>query len=119
MRKTKDTRFDLVEELRALPSTPGREQMIVDAVAGEFHDYKNKKYMCGKVELVNQLRKESLYSLAQRVIDGEFDERADADDLELLRRDIYENTPSKKEADAMIQLLGLETKDETNSQSDA
>lgn len=81
----KDTRIHLVEELEKLPRTPGIEFIIKEAKAGEYHDYKNQKYDCGKIAVVNLLRDEGLNNLAERVIDGEFDEMLDAEDLKRLR----------------------------------
>jgi hypothetical protein len=88
MGKRKDTRTDLVEELLKLPQSDMRDAIIAEAKAGEYHDYKNQKYACGKVAVVGHLRNLSdpkADALAQRVIDGEFDEEADAEDLAYLR----------------------------------
>ena len=42
---------ELVDELRKLPQSEGIELMIEEALAGEYHDYKNVKYVCGKMQL--------------------------------------------------------------------
>lgn len=97
MRQRKDTRTDLVEELLKLPQTRGLAFIIKEARAGEFHDYKNQKYVCGKVALVDYLRAESrihpnneaaqeLIKLQDRVIAGEFDEEADEEDKAEMRK---------------------------------
>ena len=96
--KRKSTMIELVSDLEALPERSVLIRQILDeARAGEFHDYKNKKYLCGKVELVHLLmraqRDESLSQttrtrlrkLAQAVKEGEFDEEADAEDQEMLQ----------------------------------
>lgn len=83
--KSKSTMVEFVEELRKLPQSPLIEMMIKEALAGEFHDYKNKKYPCGKVQAVNYLISGGHTDLARRVVDGEFDETADAEDIEHMR----------------------------------
>lgn len=40
--------IELVQELKKLPRSSEIEFMITEAKAGEYHDYKNKKYVCGK-----------------------------------------------------------------------
>lgn len=92
MSKRKDTRTDLVAELEKLPQSNYIDLIILEAKAGEFHDYKNKKYPCGKVALVSHLHSAaklvpsgitaaSLIVLANDVINGVYDEEADADDI--------------------------------------
>lgn len=80
MIKNLDTRTDLVAELERYPRTPLIEQIIAEAKAGEFHDFKNEKYDMPKVELVRLLREAKLDKLAKRVINGDFDEPADETD---------------------------------------
>lgn len=99
MSQRKDTRIHLVQELEQLPRTASLDQIIAEAKAGEFHDYKNQKYACGKVAVVDFLRREAvthpdsnaarkLIELSQRVIQGEFDEVADREDIENMRKDL-------------------------------
>lgn len=88
----KSTMIELVKELEEIkPRTPGISFMIKEAKAGEYHDFKNTKYACGKVEVVTKLRKEGLNALAQRVIDGEFDEQPDESDLAEMRKGLPNN----------------------------
>jgi len=89
--KRKSTMVELVEELEKLPSTPEVQEMISEAKAGEYHDYKNNKYVCGKVAVVGKLRNAGLNELAKRVIDGEYDEEADEQDKEYLRSIVPKN----------------------------
>ena len=101
--KRKDTRFELVDELRKLRIRLGRcpwlEQMIAEAKAGEYHDYKNQKYACGKVAVVDHLRRLAIpeaEALAKRVMEGEFDEEADEEDKEYLRSILQNNNMNTK-----------------------
>lgn len=84
---SKSTMVELVDELRKLPQTLSIKVMIDEAKAGEYHDYKNDKYACGKVESYNRLMKMGFCALALRIKNGEFDEEADADDKAMLKRD--------------------------------
>lgn len=81
----KSTMVELVQELEKLPQTPQILEMIAEAKAGEYHDYKNQKYVCGKVESSNRLMALGHKDLAMRIRDGEFDEEADASDVQMLR----------------------------------
>lgn len=110
--KTKSTMVELVAELEEIhkkSATEGfrlsLEQVIAEAKAGEFHDYKNKKYAEGKSVLVGYLRALHLEALALRVIDGEFDENPDELDLEEMRK----TTPKE-----MWPMLGLNPKEGMN-----
>lgn len=84
---SKDTRIHLVEELEKLSPSPEILEIIREAKAGEYHDYKNQKYTCGKVAVVGKLRAAGLTDLAKRVVDGEFDETPDAEDIAEMKRD--------------------------------
>lgn len=100
-RERLDTRVHLVAELEKLPKTPAIQEMIDEAKAGEYHDFKNNKYACGKVEVVMKLTKAGLNALADRVKNGEFDEQPDAEDKAELKA-LLKNEPKLAKA------LGLE-----------
>lgn len=86
MKTKKSTMVELVEELEKLvPRSAAIEDMIKEAKAGEFHDYKNEKYACGKVEAYNRLMFIGHKDLANRIANGEFDEEPDEADLKQLR----------------------------------
>lgn len=80
----KSTMVELVEELQKLPQTPEILEMIAEAKAGEYHDYKNQKYVCGKMESATRLEALGHHELAARIKDGEFDEEADEEDKKML-----------------------------------
>ena len=82
---------ELVDELRKLPQTPDIKFMIEEALAGEYHDFKNKKYVCGKYESSTRLRQLGYVDLARRIEGGEFDEEADEDDKDMLRKNLDED----------------------------
>lgn len=107
----KSTMVELVVELEKLePRTPLVETMIEEAKAGEYHDYKNKKYTCGKVEAVRKLRlvgTPEAKALMDQIMEGEYDEPADDEDKEMMRRDIDESTTDPREAAALKEVLGL------------
>lgn len=95
----KSTMVEFVTELEKLPKVPKVLEMIEEAKAGEYHDYKNKKYLCGKVEASRKLRRLNLreeskmnfaLKLAKRIEDGEFDEPADDNDKAMMRRTLPE-----------------------------
>lgn len=88
----KSTMVELVQELEKHPGHFLITEMIREAKAGEYHDYKNQKYNCGKVEVSRKLRhtakmlgSDDLLQLALRVERGEFDEEPDEEDKEEIR----------------------------------
>jgi len=100
-KKIKSTMVELVQELEKLPKSDDVKEMIKEALAGEYHDFKNKKYLCGKVEAYNRLKAMGVGYLADRIAGGEFDEIADEEDIENLRK----VTPK-----VLWETLGLEPK---------
>lgn len=97
MRKRKSTMVELVEELEkllAVETIPqikaGLEHMIVEAKAGEYHDYKNKKYTCGKMASSHLLRQMGFIGLAKAIENGDYDEEADEEDKALLKKHALE-----------------------------
>lgn len=107
MSKSKSTMVELVTELEKLPQTSEINYMIKEAKAGEFHDYKNSKYVCGKVEASIRLRQLGHPELAVRIEQGEFDEEADADDEAMMIADIDANSSSPELAAAIKKALGF------------
>lgn len=84
MRTRKSTMIELVDELRKLPKSPQIDYMIKEALAGEYHDYKNEKYVCGKFESATRLAQLGYKELSNRIKEGEFDEEADEEDKNML-----------------------------------
>ncbi len=58
--------------------------MIEEAKAGEYHDFKNNKYAYGKTDCSRRLRSLGYPELAKRIEQGEFDEQADQDDVDMM-----------------------------------
>ena len=92
----KSTMVELVEELKKLPKSYDVEFMIKEALAGEYHDYKNDKYVCGKVEAASRLDRLGFHDLADRIKKGEFDEEPDAQDKKMLSGLIRELVASRR-----------------------
>lgn len=93
---------ELVSELEALNKDGKYDEMIAEAKAGEYHDYKNKKYICGKLEIVNKLSNfPELNHIRQAIMDGDYDESPDEEDKAMLRKEL-ENDPD------LLRELGLE-----------
>ena len=93
----KSTMVELVAELKEIRSKETNKNKIIylnhmirDAESGEYHDYKNNKYVCGKVALVAHLHTLELMTLANAVKNGEYDEPADESDKETLREHAIE-----------------------------
>ena len=98
--KRKSTMVELVELLRQKPQSTLRDEIIKEALAGEFHDYKNDKYSCGKVAAAHLLTVAGFHDLATLVKEGEFDEEADEQDKTNMRK----NLPKE-----MWDIFGLKT----------
>ncbi len=99
----KSTMVELVDELKKLLEVETREAhyndlcfMIEEATRGEYHDYKNKKYACGKVASSGHLRAMGFIDLAKRIEDGEFDEEADEEDKAYMRKVLKESGASDR-----------------------
>ncbi len=90
----KSTITDLPNDIRiAVPHherSPYVQEIIKQAQHGEFHDYKNRRYSCGKTQLAFMLRqtnKPELLPIRQAVIDGEYDEEPDKEDIAAMKKD--------------------------------
>lgn len=106
---TKNTMVELVEELIKRNTDGKFDTLISEAKAGEFHDYKNKKYACGKVAFVSMAGNyPELADLVNDVKNGVYDEVADADDKAMMIQDLKDNCSSPQEAEVMIKMLGLD-----------
>ena len=113
----KSTMVELVEELQKLPQTDAIKMMIEEAKAGEYHDYKNVKYDCGKMESSRRLRSLGHIDLAQRIESGEFDETADSEDIARMRGWIDEDPGmSRKQKSRLKEICGLTVEQEKRSQ---
>lgn len=109
MSQRKSTMVELVDELTKRNTDGKYDELISEAKAGEYHDYKNKKHACGKVAFCAEASKfPELVDIIEDVQHGVYDEQADEDDKAMMIADIRENTPNKAAADAMIKTLGLD-----------
>ena len=109
-RQIKSTMVELVEELQKLRATAEQtleaalDVMIHEAKAGEYHDYKNNKYACGKMESAMRLDNLGYSQLASRIKNGEFDEEADEDDKAAMRKTCDAEGVPKKFQEEMLGL---------------
>lgn len=110
----KSTMVELVAELEKLrplflkcgpKADEVLEFVIEEARTGEYHDYKNRKYSCGKVavcsyldQLTTQMEKRmqfdaanELSRLSREVKNGDYDETADDIDKQGMRRMLDKN----------------------------
>lgn len=90
----KSTIKDLSNDIRqAVPNFKENQvimEIIRQAQAGEFHDFKNTTYACGKFALAQMLQEANeplLLKIRQSVIDGEYDESPDAEDKAQMKKD--------------------------------
>lgn len=108
----KSTMVEFVAELEQLLAKPGlgeREQqglkyMIAEAKAGEYHDYKNNKYVCGKVASSGMLRAMGFIPLAKRIENGEFDEEADESDKTSLKQNALDGGFTKEQCKKLFNI---------------
>jgi hypothetical protein len=109
MSERKSTMVELVDELTKRNKDGKYDELISEAKAGEYHDYKNKKHACGKVAFCADASKfPELNDLIQDVQHGVYDEVADADDKAMMIQDLKDNCSSPQEAERMIKMLGLD-----------
>lgn len=104
MKNKKSTITDLPNDIRrAIPigkRSAYVQEIIKQAIRGEFHDFKNTTYVCGKTQLVHMLHtanEPALLSIRQAVINGEYDESPDADDISNMKKDWAENGGNEAE----------------------
>lgn len=109
MNKQKSTITDLPNDIRA--AVPNHErnayvkEIIKQAQRGEFHDFKNTTYVCGKVQLAHMLyeaNEEALNPIRQAVINGDYDESPDAEDKAMLKKDWVENGGTEESYKSMF-----------------
>lgn len=108
MKNRKSTTIDLIVDLMPYNSDGKLNAIIDEARLGEFHDYKNQKYACGKLELHTLLAPfPELEHIRKAVADGDYDESPDAEDKAMMKADIIKDM-GEKAAKLMIKELGLD-----------
>ncbi len=101
----KSTMVELVQELDSRNVDNLYDNIIEEAKAGEFHDYKNDKYLCGKMALIEKLSKfPELKYIETQVRNGDYDESPDDDDKRLMA----EGLKGSVVGEAMIKIMGLD-----------
>jgi len=79
----KDLPGDIRKAVPHYESNPTVVEIIKEAEAGEFHDFKNEKYVCGKVQVVQMLKdvkEPALEAIREAIINGDYDEDPDVED---------------------------------------
>lgn len=95
---------ELVQELEKRNTDGLYDEMIQEAKAGEYHDFKNTKYLCGKVALASKLVKfPELNDIRQEILQGVYDESPDEDDKKRMAADLRANG-----GEAILKTLGLD-----------
>lgn len=109
---SKSTITHLPKDIEALipenEHTPLINQIIQEATIGEFHDYKNDKYVCGKMALVLLLQQafdegeKRLINIQKAVVDGEYNEHADENDLANMKREWIQDGGTAEKFDELF-----------------
>ncbi len=107
MKIKKSTNKELIEELTTINVNGRYDRIIAEAKDNQYHDYKNTKYTCGKVQLVSDLSEfPELKFIEKEVMDGIYDESPDEQDKEMMRKDLIEDI-GEEQAKKMFKILGL------------
>lgn len=108
MKQRKSTNVEMVTELEKMHPYPEVKEMIAEAKAGEYHDFKNVKYDCGKVESLRRLRligqlypgcQDQAVAISKDIMEGNYDETMDEEDKKRMAEGL---------SDVMKKSLGLE-----------
>lgn len=112
--------IELVTELEKIPQCEEIDYMIAEAKSGEYHDLKNRKYVCGKMGFVavadafgkrNPSIAEALNKLSDEIKNGDYDEPADDIDNMSMTNDIMKDSSmNSKQKGALLKTLGLKKK---------
>jgi hypothetical protein len=98
---SKSTMTDLVQVLEKRNTGGQYDTIIAEAKAGEFHDFKNQKYACGKMAAVEMMQPfEELKDIRLDIMNGVYDEQMDEEDKARMREDF-------KDSPEMLKQLGL------------
>jgi len=83
-----DTKTTLVADLEAKSPSETRDRLIAEAKTGRFHDFDSDE-LCGKMAALDELRAAGYHDLAQKVIDGAYDdERPTVEQEEEMRQQL-------------------------------
>lgn len=103
--KRKSTMIELVQELEKRNTEGLYDEIIQEAKDGEYHDFKNDKYVCGKVALCEKLFKfPKLEDIRKQVVEGDYDESPDDEDKRQMISDLSRDPRGKD----FITALGLD-----------
>lgn len=90
----KSTITDLPKDIKqAVPNYKDNQavmEIIRQAQAGEFHDFKNTTHVCGKMAVAQMLldaKEPALLPIRQAVINGDYDESPDDEDKAKMKKE--------------------------------
>lgn len=81
------------------------KKIIKEAEQGEFHDFKNKKYVCGKVQvhaMLFAIKDQRLNKIIHDVTHGEYDESPDAEYKAAMRKEWIQNGGTEESYNSMF-----------------
>lgn len=81
----------LVEDLLRKPPCSLREELVRNALAGHYHDYKSDDGAAPKVALITDLARFGYADLARRAARGEYDDEPDDADEAMLEQSRHNN----------------------------
>lgn len=99
--ESKSTMVELVTELEKIPQCEEVDYMIKEAKSGEYHNYKNRKYVCGKQGFCavavafskrNPAIEKYLKPLACAIANGDYDETCDDIDSKKMSNEIMKDS---------------------------
>ena len=108
----KSTITDLPKEIEVLIPEAERtiliNQILTEARAGEFHDFKSNKYAAGKHQVVLMMRNTNdarLISIIQAVMNGDYDESPDDNDKIMFIKSFVADTSNAMTAYQMMKVV--------------
>lgn len=91
MKSAKSTNKELVEQLIARNQEGRYDQLIANAQANRYHEFKNPDDVaCGKMQFIIDTEPfaQELADLRQAIINGDYDESADEQDIKMMRDEL-------------------------------
>lgn len=68
-----DTKNDLVKDLQEKPPSPERDEIVLKAQAGEYHDF-DSPHVAPKIQCAQDLKDADFMDLVAKVVEGAYDD---------------------------------------------